>query len=76
MWTDREMLEALHCRDAHGLTALETAQRLTSDFGKPITRGQVIGVTSRVSTESAQVECQCAKPENKDGGMPARWWDR
>lgn len=27
----------------------------------------------RIDLESAG-ECLCSKPENKDGGLPRRWW--
>lgn len=71
-WTDEETLQVLDLRD-EGKSALEIAQLMAQQIGRPVTRNQIVGMWRRTG---AQSECACVKPENRDGGMPRRWWAR
>ena len=70
--SDRIMLEILDRHERLGLT-LEIA-------GAPfrMTRSAVSGVVSRVRIDTnASDRVQLAvKPENRDGGMPEKWWTK
>lgn len=39
-------------------------------------RGQIAGMRNRATGAAAIARhpCECKKRENKDGGMPAKWW--
>jgi transcriptional regulator len=65
---DIQVLEILYLRECCGWTAASVAHELGT------TRNADIGHTNRIRTEHEQVACTCVKPENKDGGMPERWW--
>jgi hypothetical protein len=69
-WSDHDMLAALALQDVDGLSAQEIGTRLGA------TRNAVLGMFKRVRDDDAKVPDQCLRPENCDGGMPARWWSR
>lgn len=68
VWSDGDILEALHLREAEGLTMAAIADRLSNAWGEPVTRNQVISVVNRVIAETN------ALPDTGDGTMPPRWW--
>ena len=68
-WTDREVLEILDLTERQGLTATVVAVRMRCS------RSAILGLRYRVLTDSAKVLDMAKRPENRDGGMPARWWD-
>lgn len=39
-----------------------------------MTKNTVLGKIYRV--RKVEQPCRCIKPENKDGGMPNRWWEK
>lgn len=59
-------LRLLDLRDNTGLSAKEIGDRVD------LTRNAVLGRFHRLKHDD--VECQCRKPENRDGGTPRRWW--
>ena len=66
-WTDAMILQALDMHERQGPAADLVGQR----FG--VSRSAVLGLIKRI--RDADVPCGCVRPENRDGGMPARWWD-
>lgn len=62
------LLEMLHLRDVDRLTNKEVGSR----FG--ISKGAVIGKLSRINKATDAIACRCQRKENRDGGMPPRWW--
>lgn len=68
--TDRE-------RDERDLEALDARSRrvkvwqISAALGVSETH---INSVCRKVREEADADCDCLKPENKDGGMPAGWW--
>lgn len=71
-WTDEAILDALDMYERQGMTAAAIAKVMR------VTRSSVCGVLYRAisATDDAEVGSTVAKPENMDGGMPARWWER
>jgi hypothetical protein len=67
-WTDAELLRVLHLNEVDGLSCVQIAQR----FG--VTRNAIVGITNRIRADMRKVPDRAVKPENRDGGMPARWW--
>ncbi|WP_136441611.1 hypothetical protein [Pacificoceanicola onchidii] len=61
---------------------LEVMARLDVDLASPaqvgrgmgLTKGQVSGIKHRMIEASKVCPDAAIKPENQDGGMPARWW--
>lgn len=39
-----------------------------------LTNGTLQGLRNRTVYAAGRIPCECAKPENRDGGMPRRWW--
>lgn len=72
-WTDAQILEALDLQRA-GHSALQISKALGRRWKRKFTRNQIIGLTNRVRIQADKVPCECIKPQNKDGGMPASWW--
>jgi hypothetical protein len=68
-WTDREVLEILDLTERQGLSAAVVAVRMRC------TRSAILGLRYRINAASNEVEDVAKRPENRDGGMPARWWD-
>ncbi len=66
---DEVALQILHLRDTTDLTAEHIGRRV----GK--TRSAVLGIVKRIRDEPI-APCECLRPENRDGGMPPRWWSR
>jgi hypothetical protein len=68
-WTDREVLEILDLTERQGLSAAVVAVRMRCS------RSAILGLRYRINAASNEVEDLAKRPENRDGGMPARWWD-
>jgi hypothetical protein len=68
-WTDREVLEILDLTERQGLSAAVVGVRMRC------TRSAILGLRYRVNAASDEVADLAKRPENRDGGMPARWWD-
>lgn len=64
---DERLLHMLDLRDHEGLSQTQIGLRLG------ISRGGVAAALQRMDKEP-RVRCLCRKPENRDGGMPRRWW--
>ena len=69
---DIELLEMLDAYDRLGLRGDDLRAHLRGATGAQWTNGRVQGVRARI--RHAELPCACAKPEDKDGGMPERWW--
>ncbi len=75
---DEGLLHLLDLRDECGLTFAEIAERA----GR--TRSSIAGAFKRFRDGDTKFVqqcadrglpyCACQKPENRDGGMPMRWW--
>ena len=39
-----------------------------------VTRSTLLGAVRRVNLAANAAPCACTRPENRDGGMPHRWW--
>lgn len=65
---DLRDLLMLHLLENEGYSAAELAPR----FGT--SRAAIEGFRNRTSTFVRRMGCACEKPENRDGGMPERWW--
>ena len=67
---DELILQALHLFHNEGLTSTQVAQRI----GK--SQAAVCGIMKRVRDANGpdEVACACRRTENRDGGMPPRWW--
>lgn len=65
---DEALLDMLHVQATEG-TAVARAR-----FG--MTNSQVQGKLHTTVRASDAIPCLCDKPENRDGGMPPRWWAR
>lgn len=63
---DERLLRMLDLRDNEGATSTLLAARFC------MSRGAVIGAMQRA--DQAVLPCACKKRENRDGGMPRRWW--
>jgi hypothetical protein len=68
-WTDREILEVMDLTERQGLSAAVVAVRMRCS------RSAILGLRFRVNSDSDKVADKAKRPENRDGGMPARWWD-
>lgn len=67
-YTDAQLLDMLHRKEFVGDTATDIADRMG------ITRSAVMGHIRRIREAHKAVPCECTKAENKDGGMPVKWW--
>lgn len=67
-WTDEQVLTMLDMWDRQGRRAAEIARH----FG--VSRSAILGLLFQVRLEADEHRCACTKPENRDGGMPVRWW--
>ncbi|MBN9674624.1 hypothetical protein [Salipiger bermudensis] len=77
---DEGLLHLLDLRDEHGMTFSEISERT----GR--TRSSIAGAFKRFRDGDTKFVqkcadrglpyCACQKPENRDGGMPVRWWRR
>lgn len=66
-------------RDMRDLDIMHRAQSAGESYaaiGKryKLTRAAIGGIIKRIRDASDDVPCRCRKPENRDGGMPPRWW--
>jgi hypothetical protein len=68
-WTDLEVLEVMDLTERQGLSAAVVAVRMRCS------RSAILGLRFRVNSDSDKVADVATRPENRDGGMPARWWD-
>jgi hypothetical protein len=64
---DEQYLRIMHLIDAEGQTMASVAARTG------MTRSSVAGRVKRIR-DTYQAQDFCRKPENRDGGMPERWW--
>lgn len=64
---DETFLKILHRIDVLGMKYREAG----APFGK--SRSAVSGMMHHLRQQQVMA-CECEKPENKDGGMPTRWW--
>lgn len=64
MWTDAELLTALHLRDREGLSASQIADRMG------VSRSSVLGVFFRVNRETDKHDLS----PHLNGTMKADWW--
>lgn len=66
------MLEILDKSERVGLTGAKIAE------GLGVSRSSILGILFRVNrdTDLAERGSIVTKPENRDGGMPVRWWAR
>ena len=63
-WTDEQMLELLHLRDALGIAAREVGER----FGA--SKGAILGLEMRVRQQTDAVDVS----PHLNGTMPSQWW--
>ena len=61
-------LRMMHEFDVEGRTGEEVGRRFSRS------RGAVLGLRKRINDEADEHPWACTKPENIDGGMPAKWW--
>lgn len=71
-WTDGEVLEMLDLRET--ASAAVAARMLSRRWGRAVSRNAVCGAHRRVLCDLSRVADSCARPENRDGGMPSGWW--
>lgn len=69
---DIVFLELLDARDRVGMRGPALRDHMRRLTGEPWTNGRVQGLLYRVARDFT--ECTCEEPENRDGGMPPRWW--
>jgi transposase len=68
--SDEMVLEILHLVEGEGLTRRAAGARVG------VSTNSVAGIVHRVRTAERDLgwEDEARKPENRDGGMPPRWW--
>lgn len=69
---DLDLLEMLDARDRRGLRGKALREHMRKLTGETWSAGRVAGAVNRVRAE--EVPCACTRPENRNGGMPERWW--
>jgi transposase len=67
--TDREVLETMDLHERQGLSMAQVAPRVGRS------RSAVCGLVKRINDAADAVPDLAVRPENRDGGMPARWWE-
>ena len=69
--TREDDMRLLWMLDAH-----ETCGQPLAEIARAegVTRNTVAGLIYRVRREADAMACLCRRPENRDGGMPRRWW--
>lgn len=66
---DIEVLEILDRFDGDEVSATTIGR----EFGR--SKSAILGIVHRTMTHVDRVgNCRCTKPENRNGGMPRRWW--
>ena len=70
---DIVLLEVLDGHDNAGLRGMPLRDYVRRQTGVELTNGQVQGIRHR-ARQASKVPCKCHKRENRDGGMPERWW--
>lgn len=68
--TDHELLDILDRFYRQG----QTGKAIGEVYGR--SRNAILGAINRVRTDDRAVEDVATKPENRDAGMPPRWWER
>lgn len=71
-WSDVDTLKVLHLSEVEQLPASVIGKR----YG--VTKSAILGLMNRVRTDLRLTEHGpevAVRPENRDGGMPLRWWD-
>ncbi|WP_026756688.1 hypothetical protein [Sediminimonas qiaohouensis] len=71
---DLELLEILDMHEARGMSMREIAKLLSARQRRLVTRNSVLGRVHRVRKDMEKHQCRATRPENRDGGMPERWW--
>lgn len=71
---DLRLLEALYLRENLGLPYDQVAPHIPTRAGTPMSPRGIMGMINRVRRAAAMHPCLCRRPENRDGGMPERWW--
>ncbi len=70
-WSDEQILDVMDRHERCG----ESTTAIAMSYGK--TRNTTLGLIFRVrKAQAGHNDDKVVKPENRDGGMPARWWDR
>jgi hypothetical protein len=67
-WTDREILEVLDAFERQGVSSPVIARKMG------VTPKAILNLRDRINSEADKVECKATRAENRDGGMPPRWW--
>jgi len=73
---DIVILELLDARDNAGLRGVALRDYGERATGVRLNNAQVQGLRGRIRKTYVDpaYACFCARPENRDGGMPERWW--
>lgn len=68
--TDMQILDIMDLMDRCGLSGAQVAAR----YGR--SRGSILGLRYRIlrDLELSERGPTARQPENRDGGMPPRWW--
>lgn len=69
---DLVVLELLDAHERLGLRGGALRNHMTRITQERWGNGRLQGALSRFRVDPEP--CACVKPENQDGGMPARWW--
>ena len=75
---DERLLKVLSYIEQDGMTFSEAGNMV--GISRTVARGQVQRVREHTRRHEAKCAdqgvpvCACKKPENRDGGMPPRWW--
>lgn len=69
---DIEILELLDAHERLGLSGGALRAHMRAATGEPWSKGRVVGALNRVY--NSELTCACVKPDNRNGGMPERWW--
>lgn len=69
---DLELLELLDARDRLGLRGQALRDHMARLTGEAWSKGRIAGALGRVRADD--LPCACTRSENRNGGMPERWW--
>ncbi len=71
-WPDELILEALHLKEAKGLSIPEIAKAIGKKAKREFTKNQIIGITNRVLRDYEKTDPN----RNQNGTMGVLWWQR
>lgn len=74
-WDDELSLSVLDLYENHGLSAAAIAKAIRPMVGRHVSRNAVIGLIHRISCDLVATPDTAKRPQNRDGGMPPRWWE-